>query len=84
MEATFQLWLIYVDNPTYGYDVYAQRLSCYIQHKEPVQIVPDDPDIENPYIASNGRRRQGANGNEYVPNLETLDNGRYIKDFVWH
>ncbi|KAI9707077.1 MAG: hypothetical protein M1836_000037 [Candelina mexicana] len=66
------------DNPTYGYDVYVQRLSCYIQHKETVQVVPDDPDIENPYIDSKGRRKRGVNGHEYVPKLETLDNGNTI------
>ncbi|KAL8631978.1 hypothetical protein Q9189_002242 [Teloschistes chrysophthalmus] len=62
------------DNPTYGYDVYAQRLSCYIQHKEPPSDVPGYPDIENPYDANGSSK----DPHEYFPRLETLDNGNAI------
>ena len=60
------------DLPKYGFDVYVQRFSCYIQHKEPVQDVPDY--MESPY-------REGKDRNDphhYVPQLETLDNGNTI------
>ncbi|KAI9697527.1 MAG: hypothetical protein M1820_007793 [Bogoriella megaspora] len=40
------------DNPTYGYDVFVQRLSVYIQRKEGEPSEPDDPTIVNPYIQS--------------------------------
>ncbi len=35
------------DQPRYGYDIFGQRLSCYIQHKESAQDVPDY--MESPY-----------------------------------
>ena len=60
------------DLPKYGFDVYVQRFSCYVQHKEPVQDVPDF--LESPY-------REGKDRNDphhYVPQLETLDNGNTI------
>ncbi|KAL8738221.1 MAG: hypothetical protein Q9181_000947 [Wetmoreana brouardii] len=62
------------DNPAYGWDVYAQRLSCYIQHKEPPSDVPGYPDIENPYDANGSSN----NPHEYLPRLESLDNGNAI------
>ncbi|KAL8874051.1 MAG: hypothetical protein Q9174_000556 [Haloplaca sp. 1 TL-2023] len=62
------------DNPAYGWDVYAQRLSCYIQHKEPPADVPGYPDIENPYDATASRDDSA----EYFPRLESLDNGNAI------
>ncbi|KAL8703884.1 MAG: hypothetical protein Q9201_002935 [Fulgogasparrea decipioides] len=62
------------DNPSYGWDVYAQRLSCYIQHKEPPSDVPGYPDIENPYEANGSSN----NPHEYLPRLESLDNGNAI------
>ena len=65
------------DNPEYGYDVYVQRLGCYIQHKESSEI-PNDPDIENPY---NEDANNGQNPHEYVPHLETLDNENAILIF---
>lgn len=57
------------DQPRYGWDVYVQHLSCYIQHKEPVQDVPEY--LESPY----GQRKDGANPHHYVPDLQSLDNG---------
>ncbi|KAL8991293.1 MAG: hypothetical protein Q9177_000256 [Variospora cf. flavescens] len=62
------------DNAAYGWDVYAQRLSCYIQHKEPVSELPGYANIENPYEASNGK----SDPHEYFPRLESLDNGNVI------
>ena len=62
------------DNATYGWDVYVQRLSCYIQHKESFSDIPNIPDIKNPY--SNGQTNRRSYN--YVPNLESLDNGNTI------
>ena len=63
------------DNPTYGWNVYVQRLSCYIQHKEAFSQIPTDPDIGNPYIED---PKVPRDPHEYVPRLETLDNGNAI------
>ncbi|MCJ1462795.1 hypothetical protein MMC07_001398 [Pseudocyphellaria aurata] len=56
------------DNPTYGWDVYVQRLCCYIQHRENSMEVPASPNIENPYNQGDG----------YVPRVQNLDNGNTI------
>ncbi|KAF2195270.1 hypothetical protein K469DRAFT_649019 [Zopfia rhizophila CBS 207.26] len=77
------------DNPTYGYDVYVQRLSVYIQRSEDEPSLPVDPDIRNPYNEEEYqeyqrlRRQYGAsvdaNGHDqYIPKLKTLDNGSTI------
>ena len=63
------------DNPEYGYDVYTQRLGCYIQHKEAPSEIPNDPDIGNPYHEDPNKDQ---NPYEYVPHLETLDNQNAI------
>lgn len=60
------------DQPRYGWDVYVQRLSCYIQNKEAVQDVPS-------YLE--GSYHEGKNYNnphKYVPDLQSLDNGNTI------
>ncbi|KAL8893083.1 MAG: hypothetical protein Q9215_000088 [Flavoplaca cf. flavocitrina] len=65
------------DNPAYGWDVYPQRLSCYIQHKEPPSeesAVPGVLDVQNPY--ENGPTQNDPH--EYFPRLESLDNGNAI------
>ncbi|KAI4175872.1 MAG: hypothetical protein LQ343_001486 [Gyalolechia ehrenbergii] len=62
------------ENPTYGWDVHAQRLSCYVQHKEPPSDVPGYPDIENPYEAGTEKDKP----HNYFPRLESLDNGNTI------
>lgn len=70
------------DNPTYGYDVYVQRVSCYIQHKQIAPELPTDPDIKNPYttdVAGDMALRRSKS--EYVPRLNTLDNGNAILIF---
>ncbi|OCK75711.1 hypothetical protein K432DRAFT_361619, partial [Lepidopterella palustris CBS 459.81] len=75
--------------PSYGYDVFVQRLSVYVQRSEGEPYLPSDPDIRNPYNeAEYGeyqrlKRQYGnsvdANGHEeYVPKLQTLDNGSTI------
>ncbi|KAF2001423.1 hypothetical protein P154DRAFT_553688 [Amniculicola lignicola CBS 123094] len=76
------------DNPTYGFDVYAQRLSVYVQLSDGEPGLPDDPDIRNPYSEEQRNEYQrfkkqyksrDANGNEeYIPKLKTLDNGSTI------
>ena len=62
------------DSPTYGWDVYVQRMSCYIQHKESFSEIPSTPDIKNPY--SNGQANRGLH--QYVPSVGSLDNGNTI------
>ncbi|KAL8746397.1 MAG: hypothetical protein Q9190_001571 [Brigantiaea leucoxantha] len=62
------------DNPTYGWDVYVQRLSVYIQHKETPAEVPGYPDVQNPYE----REMRYHDPQEYFPRLESLDNGNTI------
>ena len=49
-----------------------QRLSCYVQHREPTQYVPSY--LESPY----GEAKTEGNTNKYVPDLESLDNGNTI------
>ena len=48
--------------------------SCYVQLREGPANVPAYPDIENPY--KEGPEPQDPH--EYVPHLETLDNGSTI------
>ena len=60
------------DQPKYGWDVYVQRLSCYIQHREPAQSIPSN--MESPYEEV----RDGNNQFSYVPDLQSLDNGNTI------
>ena len=65
------------DNPAYGWDVYVQRMSCYIQHKEATPV-PTDPDIKSPY------EQDSANGDgrhNHLPRLESFDNGNAILIF---
>ena len=77
------------DQPCYGYDVYVQRLSVYVQLSDgkPGQAV--DPDIPNPYneeAYGEYQRLKKQYGNvdanehqdRYIPKLRTLDNGTTI------
>lgn len=73
-----------IDNPTYGYDVYVQRISCYIQHKE---IAPENvqaADVVNPYREALNGKPQNAGPSSthgkkvYIPKLEELDNDNTI------
>ncbi|KAF1848280.1 uncharacterized protein K460DRAFT_403573 [Cucurbitaria berberidis CBS 394.84] len=77
------------DQPCYGYDVYVQRLSVYVQLSDgkPGQAV--DPDIPNPYNEEAFEEYQrlkkqygNVDANEhqdrYIPKLRTLDNGNTI------
>ncbi|KAK2741367.1 hypothetical protein FQN57_005651 [Myotisia sp. PD_48] len=74
------------DLPTHGFDVYVQRLSCYVQHKQEISVVdlPIDSDIKNPYIVD-GAQADGSSPvrhkDEYIPRLDTLDNGNAILIF---
>ncbi|MCJ1471375.1 hypothetical protein MMC13_000014 [Lambiella insularis] len=62
------------DNPCSGWDVYLQRLSCYIQHKETSPEVVD-PDIPNPYKQASAKGVSGFGRNQHcLPRLEDLDN----------
>ncbi|KAK2757958.1 hypothetical protein FQN54_004364 [Arachnomyces sp. PD_36] len=71
------------DDPVYGYDVYVQRISCYVQHKEVSLEVPNDPDIQNPYHQgeNGGSNGNGKDNKDYFPKLNTLDNGSAILIF---
>ncbi len=62
------------DNACYGWDIYVQRMSCYVQHKETFAEIPSSPEIKNPY--SNRVTSRGTH--QYVPNLESLDNENTI------
>ncbi|KAF2739391.1 hypothetical protein EJ04DRAFT_508685 [Polyplosphaeria fusca] len=77
------------ETPVYGWDVYAQRLSVYVQLSDGEPGVPDDPDIYNPYDDAEDREYKeqlkqkygsvDANGHaDYMPLLQTLDNGSTI------
>jgi len=77
-----------LDQPTYGWDVFVQRLSVYIQMSDGEPGLPVDPDIRNPYDQveveeyQRLKRQYGSvdkNGHEnYIPKLQTLDNGSTI------
>ncbi|MCJ1427912.1 hypothetical protein MMC29_005818 [Sticta canariensis] len=56
------------ENPSFGWEVYVQRLCCYIQHRESSVEAPTSPNIENPYNEGNG----------HVPRIQSLDNGNTI------
>jgi hypothetical protein len=77
------------DQPCYGFDVYVQRLSVYVQLSDgsPGQAV--DPDIPNPYneeAYEEYQRLKKSYGNvdanvhqeRYIPKLRTLDNSNTI------
>lgn len=55
------------DNPRYGWDVYVQRISCYIQQRK----LCNDQDIENPYREVKNQ----SDTHRYVPDLHSLGNG---------
>lgn len=76
------------DNPTYGYDVFVQRLSVYVQRNEGPPQDPEDPNILNPYLVTGTEyfdlRKQSlpirTNGDieNLKPLLESMDNGNTI------
>lgn len=65
--------------PTYGLDVFVQRVSVYVQRNEG-SYIPVGPEVENPYAraASDRRHQHGADhrGDHHVPILDSLDNGK--------
>ncbi|PSN64316.1 hypothetical protein BS50DRAFT_575766 [Corynespora cassiicola Philippines] len=78
-----------LDQPTYGYDVYAQRFSVYVQLSDGEPGVHVDDDVRNPYNEEQyeeyQRLRRQYEGPQnrttaepYIPKLETLDNGSTI------
>jgi hypothetical protein len=71
-----------LDEPICGQDVYVQRVSCYVQHKQAptaTSQVADHPDIRSPYYEEdniiNGKLKDK---DEYIPRLRTLDNNNVI------
>ncbi|CAI6334585.1 unnamed protein product [Periconia digitata] len=82
------------DQPAYGYDVFVQRLSVYVQLNDGESGIPVDPDIQNPYKDANYDRYElmkkhyeateantkngGYAQEKYIPKLESLDNGSTI------
>ncbi|EZG03547.1 hypothetical protein H106_06995 [Trichophyton rubrum CBS 735.88] len=74
------------DNPSRGYDVYVQRLSCYIQHKQATGLPSleiEDSDIKNPYHIEDCQAGDSPEKRKdvYVPCLSSLDNGNAILIF---
>jgi Mg2+ and Co2+ transporter CorA len=77
-----------LENPVYGYDVYAQRLSVYVQISDGEPGLPVDPDIRNPYSEDESHeygqskkqnKTDKVNAKErYIPKLQTLNNGSVI------
>jgi hypothetical protein len=77
------------DQPCYGYDVYVQRLSVYVQVCDGTPGQAVDPDIPNPYneeAYEEYQRLKKSYGNvdanvhqeRYIPKLRTLDNNNTI------
>ena len=62
------------DNPIYGYNVYVQRISCYIQKREELTGVLPSPDIQNPYEEV----ENDAHPQRHGLRLEDLDSGNTI------
>ncbi|EEQ35327.1 conserved hypothetical protein [Microsporum canis CBS 113480] len=74
------------DNPAHGYDVYVQRLSCYVQHKQTpgtISLPMEDSDIKNPYHIEDNQAGDSPEKRKdvYIPRLNTLDNGNAILIF---
>jgi hypothetical protein len=77
------------DQPCYGFDVYVQRLSVYVQLSDGAPGQAVDPDIPNPYneeAYEEYQRLKKSYGNvdanvhqeRYIPKLRTLDNSNTI------
>ncbi|KAF1916411.1 hypothetical protein BDU57DRAFT_449622 [Ampelomyces quisqualis] len=77
------------DQPCYGFDVYVQRLSVYVQLSDGSAGQAVDPDIPNPYneeAYEDYQRLKKSYGNvdanehqeRYIPKLRTLDNSNTI------
>jgi CorA-like Mg2+ transporter protein len=68
------------DNPAYGYDVYIQRLACYVQHKEDPPSPPFDGanGISNPYKVQPNGHALAMKHKQYLPQLSSLDNDNAI------
>ena len=77
------------DQPCYGFDVYIQRLSVYVQLNDGNPGRAVDPDIPNPYDEeeyeqyqrlkkSYGNFDANVNKDKYIPKLRTLDNSNTI------
>ncbi|KAG9389349.1 CorA Mg2+ and Co2+ transporter [Pyrenophora tritici-repentis] len=77
------------DQPRYGYDVYVQRLSVYVQYSDGMPGQAVDPDIPNPYDdeawdeymrlkKSYGNVNANEHQDKYIPKLRSLDNGNTI------
>ncbi|KAF1832428.1 hypothetical protein BDW02DRAFT_529930 [Decorospora gaudefroyi] len=77
------------DQPRYGFDVYVQRLSVYVQFSDGIAGEAEDPDVPNPYDEEAWdeyqRLKMGYGGvdpdicrDRYIPKLRSLDNGNCI------
>ena len=70
-----------VNNPTYCYDAFVQRIGVYVQYHDGA---PPPDDVKNPYLHQNGyenkHEKGGKPGHEkpHLPLLESLDNGNTI------
>ena len=76
------------DNATYGYDVFVQRISVYVQKNDGPPEDPEDPNSFNPYLQNGGgdsglkTERQPHPSNDEFENVKplfkNLDNGNTI------
>ncbi|KAI9654647.1 MAG: hypothetical protein M1821_005854 [Bathelium mastoideum] len=70
------------DNANYGYDVYVQRLSVYIQRNEGPPEDPEDSSVANPYIKTGEEYAGLKRGSQPAPiNGDVKDLKHLLKGF---
>ena len=74
-------FLFFLENPAYCWDLFVQRMSCYIQHRDVHPEPPTELDLETLYAAPNGNGVDQADKKrwqKHAPNIEHMDNGNAI------
>ncbi|KAI9837392.1 MAG: hypothetical protein M1838_004834, partial [Thelocarpon superellum] len=64
------------DTPSYGHDIYVQRMGVCFQYKEEASNLPTDPSIKNPYT-----REEKGPGHRRMQSVDSMDNGSAILIF---